>query len=44
VVADVVKRAAERVGIDAAELSAHSLRSGLATTAARATAPRSVRS
>jgi site-specific recombinase XerD len=35
VVADVVKRAAERVGIDAAELSAHSLRSGLATTAAR---------
>jgi integrase len=35
VVALVVKKAAERVGIDAAELSGHSLRSGLATTAAR---------
>jgi site-specific recombinase XerD len=35
VVADIVKRAAERVGIDATELSGHSLRSGLATTAAR---------
>jgi integrase len=31
----VVQRAAERVGIDATELSGHSLRSGLATTAAR---------
>jgi site-specific recombinase XerD len=35
VVADIVKRSAERVGIDATELSGHSLRSGLATTAAR---------
>jgi integrase len=35
VVADVVKRASERVRIDAAEVSAHSLRSGLSTTAAR---------
>jgi site-specific recombinase XerD len=35
VVALVVKKAAERAGIDAAELSGHSLRSGLATTAAR---------
>jgi len=35
VVANVVKRSAERVGIDATELSGHSLRSGLATTAAR---------
>jgi site-specific recombinase XerD len=35
VVADIVKRAAERAGIDAAGLSGHSLRSGLATSAAR---------
>ena len=35
VVADIVKRSAERVGLDATELSGHSLRSGLATTAAR---------
>jgi site-specific recombinase XerD len=34
-VAIVVKRAAERAGIDSAELAGHSLRSGLATTAAR---------
>jgi hypothetical protein len=32
VVADIVKRSAERVGIDVTELSGHSLRSGLATT------------
>jgi integrase len=36
VIADVVKRSAERAGIDAAGLSAHSLRSGLATAAAHA--------
>jgi site-specific recombinase XerD len=35
VIALVVKKAAARVGIDATELSGHSLRSGLATTAAR---------
>jgi integrase len=35
VVALVVKKAAERAGIDAAEFSGHSLRSGLATTAAK---------
>jgi integrase len=35
VVALIVKKAAERAGLDAAELSGHSLRSGLATTAAR---------
>jgi site-specific recombinase XerD len=35
VVALIVKRAAERAGIDAADLAGHSLRSGLATTAAR---------
>jgi site-specific recombinase XerD len=35
VVALVLKRAAERAGIDSAELAGHSLRSGLATTAAR---------
>jgi hypothetical protein len=29
------KKAAERVGIEATELGGHSLRSGLATTAAR---------
>jgi site-specific recombinase XerD len=34
-VALVVKRAAERVGLDSGELAGHSLRSGLATTAAR---------
>jgi site-specific recombinase XerD len=34
-VALAVKRAAERAGIDSAELAGHSLRSGLATTAAR---------
>jgi site-specific recombinase XerD len=34
-VALIVKRAAERAGIDAADLAGHSLRSGLATTAAR---------
>jgi site-specific recombinase XerD len=35
VVALVVKRAAERAGINATDLAGHSLRSGLATTAAR---------
>ena len=35
VVALILKKAAERVGLDATELSGHSLRSGLATTAAR---------
>jgi site-specific recombinase XerD len=35
VVALTVKKAAERVGIDAQSLAGHSLRSGLATTAAR---------
>jgi integrase len=35
VVALTVKKAAERVGLDAASLAGHSLRSGLATTAAR---------
>jgi site-specific recombinase XerD len=35
VVALVIKKAAERVGIDAQSLAGHSLRSGLATTAAR---------
>jgi integrase len=35
VVALTVKKAAERVGLDAAELAGHSLRAGLATTAAR---------
>jgi integrase len=35
VVALIVKRAAERVGLDPASLAGHSLRSGLATTAAR---------
>jgi integrase len=39
VIADVVKRAAERAGINAAGLSAHSLRSGLATAAAHAGCP-----
>ena len=34
-VADVVKRAARRVGLDPRELAGHSLRSGFATTAAR---------
>jgi site-specific recombinase XerD len=34
-VALIVKQAAERAGIDSAELAGHSLRSGLATTAAR---------
>jgi hypothetical protein len=33
--AHTIKKAAERVGIDAASLAGHSLRSGLATTAAR---------
>ena len=35
VVALTIKKAAERVGLDAASLAGHSLRSGLATTAAR---------
>ena len=35
VVALTVKKAAERVGLEATELAGHSLRSGLATTAAR---------
>ena len=35
VVALTVKKAAERVGLEAAELAGHSLRAGLATTAAR---------
>jgi site-specific recombinase XerD len=35
VVALIVKRAAERAGIDSTNLAGHSLRSGLATTAAR---------
>jgi integrase len=34
-VALIVKRAAERAGIDATDLAGHSLRSGLATTAAK---------
>jgi site-specific recombinase XerD len=34
-VARIVKRSADRVGLDPAQLSGHSLRSGLATTAAR---------
>jgi integrase len=38
-VARTVKRAAERVGIDPATVSGHSLRGGLATSAARAGAP-----
>jgi len=36
VVSRVVKRAAERVGLDSAKFAGHSLRSGLATSAARA--------
>jgi hypothetical protein len=35
VVALVIKKAARRVGLDAAALAGHSLRSGLCTTAAR---------
>jgi integrase len=35
VVALIVKRAAQRAGLEATEFSGHSLRSGLATTAAR---------
>ena len=38
-VARIVKGAAERVGIDPASVSGHSLRSGLATSAASAGAP-----
>jgi site-specific recombinase XerD len=38
-VARIVKQAAERVGIDPATVSGHSLRSGLATSAAAAGAP-----
>jgi integrase len=38
-VARTVKRAAERVGIDPATVSGHSLRGGLATSAAKAGAP-----
>jgi integrase len=34
-VAEIVKRAAKRVGIDPAKVSGHSLRSGFATSAAR---------
>jgi integrase len=35
-IAEVVKRSVERVGLDAARYSGHSLRSGLATSAAAA--------
>jgi integrase len=35
-VANIVKAAAQRVGLDAAEYAGHSLRAGLATAAARA--------
>jgi integrase len=35
VVADAVKRAAERIGVDPATVAGHSLRAGFATTAAR---------
>ena len=41
-VARIVKSAAERVGIDTALVSGHSLRSGLATSAAAAGAPERV--